>query len=219
MRPCNLALPRVVFVTDPLCSWCWGMLPQMLDVRSRLQDEALFDLMMAGMQIGGPRPLAEHEFTRLKSLWAEVSETTGQRFSGRLPADETFVYHSEMACRAVEAMRICQSEPPWEFFLRLQQAFYLQALNINKPSVVRRLVKDMDVSEDDFLKAYESSHVREHTRALFDEAKRLGAHALPTVLLDLGEGPKLVSGGYVSTEFLLPDLEARIASAANSQAG
>ena len=58
-----------------------------------------------------------------------------------------------------------------------------------------------------FIGALHAPDVIETTRAEFETAKRLGAVALPTVLLDLGEGPKLVSGGYASAEFLLQDLQ------------
>lgn len=43
---------QVIFVTDPLCSWCWGMLPEMEKVKATLEPDIHFDLMMAGLQIG-----------------------------------------------------------------------------------------------------------------------------------------------------------------------
>ena len=60
--------PTVLFVTDPLCSWCWGMLPQIEHVRAALADRARFDLLMAGLQIGGTAGLSEFEGARLRGV-------------------------------------------------------------------------------------------------------------------------------------------------------
>ena len=95
--------PTVLFVTDPLCSWCWGMLPQMNQARDALADVARFDLLLAGLQISGTAGLSEFEGARLRHLWQKVA--TGQTFAGRLSEDPAFLYHSELACRAVEAVR------------------------------------------------------------------------------------------------------------------
>jgi|TARA_Y100000310_G_scaffold260110_1_gene268951 putative protein-disulfide isomerase len=205
--------PQVVFVTDPLCSWCWAMLPEMHLVRSQLSGWADFDLLMGGLQVGNRRPPVEADVNMLQELWRKVAESTGQKFLGQMPADPKFIYHSEVACRAVEAMRLFQKQPPWEFFEKLQGAFYLQARNLNSVDELGELAEPFGISPTDLDRMLQSSEVIENTRKAFESAKELGALALPVVLLDTGEGPKLVSGGYVTAEFLIPDLQSRIDAA------
>lgn len=48
------------------------------------------------------------------------------------------------------------------------------------------------------------------TREDFETAKLLGAHALPTVLMDTGEGLKLVAGGYTTADMLQQALVERL---------
>ena len=206
----NILRPRVIFVTDPLCSWCWAMLPEILAVRAQLSGWAEFDLLMGGVQVGDRRPPAKAEVAMLQDLWRRVAESTGQKFLGRLPADPDFIYHSEVACRAVEAMRIHLKQPPWEFFEQLQHAFYLEARNLNSIEELARLAGPFGLEPAGLDSMLQSDQVVEKTRTAFGVAKELGALALPVVLLDTGEGPKLVSGGYVTAEFLVPDLSARL---------
>lgn len=203
--------PTVTFVTDPLCSWCWGMLPQIEAVRSELSERTDFDLLMAGLQIGGTAGLSEFEGARLRRLWTKVAEATGQTFSGRLPDDPAFLYHSELACRAVEAVRVKTGGPPWDYFHAIQTAFYIEARNPCSFAVLGELAEGI-CSADELETAIRSSEVRDATHAGFERAKSLGAHALPTVLLDAGEGPKLVCGGFATADYLAADLSSRLES-------
>ena len=202
--------PTVLFVTDPLCSWCWGMLPQIDAVRAELGERAHFDLLMAGLQIGGTAGLSEFEGARLRRLWTRVATATGQTFSGRLPDDPAFLYHSELACRAVEAVREKSGDAPWDYFHAIQAAFYVDARNPCSFAVLGELAAGI-CTPAELEAAIRSSAVRETTHAGFEQARALGAHALPTVLLDTGDGPKLVCGGFATAEYLAADLSSRLA--------
>lgn len=212
----NMPKPSVIFVTDPLCSWCWAMLPEILAVRSQLYGWLDFELMMGGLQVGNRRPPLEADVKMLQDLWQKVAESTGQQFLGQMPDDPDFIYHSEIACRAVEAMRLFEGKSPWEFFEQLQQAFYLEARNINSVDELGKLAEPFGLESSALAKMLQSEQVIENTRVAFDTAKKLGALALPVVLLDTGAGPKLVSGGYVTAEFLVPDLDSRMKAASGA---
>ena len=94
---------KVLFVTDPLCAWCWGTLPEINKTRALMDDQVSFDLIMGGLRIGPPDGLVEYEIKKLQHLWHEVHQLTRQEFSGKVP--DNFVYDSEIACRAVEIAR------------------------------------------------------------------------------------------------------------------
>lgn len=206
--PRQAALPRVLFVTDPLCSWCFGTLPEVMQVRQKLNKQVAFDIVMGGLQIGTDEGLLGYDIKRLHRLWHEVTETTGQTFSGIIP--ENFVYHSELACRAVEIARNqADGQAPFEFFNLLQSSFYHGGENINSVKVLARL---LEMPEAKLTGLLESPEVIEQTRAGFDLVRSLSANALPHFLIDVGEGYQLLCGGYVTEEFLLPDILARIAA-------
>jgi len=197
--------PAVLFVTDPLCSWCWGTLPEIEATRRALDREVDFDLIMAGLQIGRPDGLAEYNVRQLRKLWREVRQVTGQVFSERLP--DGFVYHSEVACRAVEIARHEAGGPPWVFLGRLQRAFYVDGRDINDPQVLAQLLELPLASVQSALR--DRAFV-DAARANFELAKSLSANALPNILIDTGEGYRLLCGGYVTAEYLVPDIRARL---------
>ncbi len=197
--------PELLFVTDPLCSWCWGTLPEILKAREDLSDAVNFNLIMGGLQIGPPEGLVEYDKKRLLKLWIEVAKTTGQTFSGRIPPN--FIYHSELTCRAVELARIRKEAPPWDFFYNLQSAFYTDGQDINQ---VEFLSASLGIELKEMITLLHSDDLINITRANFDLAKSLSANALPSVFLNAGEGLKLVSGGYITAEFLVPEIQQRL---------
>lgn len=187
----------VLFITDPLCSWCWGTLPEIERTRQAMEGEARFDLLMAGLQVGDKRGLATYNMTQLAKLWREVHAITGQTFSGIIP--ERFVYHSEIACRAVEIARDRLSAPPWDFFHSLQSAFYVDGLDINSTTVLAPL---LDLPEKETAALLREPRYITAARENFQRAKDLSANALPGIYLD----DKLVCGGYVTADQLTADL-------------
>ena len=58
---------RLLIVTDPLCSWCWGTLPEIEATRDALHDVIDFDLMMGGLQVGPADHLTDNHRERLIS--------------------------------------------------------------------------------------------------------------------------------------------------------
>jgi putative protein-disulfide isomerase len=201
-------MPTVTFVTDPLCSWCWGTLPEIQKALAALEGKVRFELLMGGLQVGGHGPINAFHRRQLERLWQEVHETTGQTFSGIIPA--AFSYHSEIPCRAVVAVAAAHGHAPWRFFEALQRAFYVRGLDLAQPEVLAAIANEFNMASDALITMLQDPAIISATRAEFARANALAAHALPTVLLDTGDGPRLVAGGYITAQFLVPDLEQRI---------
>lgn len=190
-----------LFVTDPLCSWCWATLPEVESARAALGGKVEFELIMAGLQVGGVKGLSVFNVNQLVSLWREVREVSGQTFSGKIPDD--FIYHSEIACRAVEIARRHIDAQPWDFFHRLQAAFYVDGLNVNDPAVLAAL---LDLPQSEVAAMLKDPAYVDAARIGFERAKFLSANALPSVFLN----DRLVCGGYVTAGQLIEDLRFRL---------
>ncbi len=200
--------PRLLFVTDPMCSWCWGTLPEVSGVRRSLSGQVDFDLAMARLTVGGERELSDYHKGRLVKLWREVRQVTGQVFSERFP--DGIVFDSRNACCAVEMARLQTGEPPWEFFATLQAAFFVDGRDITRSTVIAELLGQSVEDVESALVASDSATAMD---AGFAMLRRLSAHALPSIYLDTGEGLKLVSGGFISAEFLAEEILCRLRQA------
>ena len=200
------------FVTDPICSWCWGMLPELLKTKSALEGRLDFQLRCAGLQVGSQAPLREEQASQLITLWQHVAETTGQRFAFKLPEDSTFIYHSELACRALQIARNALGEEPWEIFHAMQESFYVHCRNLGDLDQLYSIVQPSGVSADRFYTLMQSSDIIQATRKEFDWCHAQGSDALPTLWLETRGEHKLVCGGYATAEYLIPELRARLST-------
>lgn len=200
----------LIFMTDPICSWCWGTLPEVFRLQEIFSERLSFDLRCAGLQVGSQKPLSEEHIANLQILWRNVAETTGQKFAFSLPADADFIYHSELACRALQIARRALGAEPWQVFHNMQQAFYVDCRNLSDLGILFELVSGTGIDEETFMDQMTSNDIVETTRMEFDWCSDLGIQALPSILLDLGTGPKLVAGGYATADVLAPEISGRL---------
>ena len=128
---------KVIFVTDPMCSWCWGMAPDIERARREGAAEFDFDCVLGGINIGSTHPVSDFARARLADVWARVVSVTRAEFGDGLPRGD-FVYNSTPACVAVEAMRELDGATPFDFLHRLQTRFFVDGVDIGNESVLIR---------------------------------------------------------------------------------
>jgi len=190
---------QVVFVSNPLCSWCWGMEPEIQKFQQQFPDLTL-RLRLGALGFDQNRVLTEAGKAHLQQLWRRVSETTAQIFSGSLPAD--FVYNSLPACRAVCAVRKSLPDSTLDYLSILQQCFFVQGEDINRTSVQIAAASEVGLGEklfEEALEAVEPESVIEEC----DSTRSSGGNALPSVFVQTSDSSlHLIAGGYITAEFL-----------------
>ena len=198
--------PKVVFVTDPMCSWCWGMTT---DIERTRRDSATafdFDVLLGGINISSTQPITDFARSRLASIWRTVNEVTAARFGAGLPAGD-FVYNSTRACVAVEAVRRILRRPPFDYLVKLQTRFFVDGLDVTGAELLRDEAVSIGVAAGAFDEAMQSLQTLTRVRDGFALAKSYGTAALPSVLLEVGGVRRLVAGGYVDAPTLRTMLE------------
>ncbi len=197
---------KVVFVTDPLCSWCWGMATDIDLVMERLAGRIDFDLLLGGINTDGTQPVGAYGRGRILSLWREVEATTGQPFGNKLP--EQYVHNSVPCCVAVEAVRRATGAPPFAYLRDLQARFCLHGEDVTDKALLREAAVGHGVAAEVFDGLFDDRSVRESLAPQFARARSYGTQALPSVLVEEGGTTRLLAGGYASAEALLEMLEA-----------
>src|SRR5690554_7445002 len=97
---------QLIYILDPMCSWCWGFSPVLRQVLQRAQIAKLpVTLRVGGLRSGEQAVLDDNKRAAILGHWQRVAETTGQpfNFAEALPSD--FLYDTEPACRALVVAR------------------------------------------------------------------------------------------------------------------
>ena len=97
--------PHLLYIADPMCSWCWGFAPVIAEIRERFMARLPVHLVMGGLRPGTSRQMDETSKVETRHHWEHVQEASGQPFDFGFFDREGFVYDTEPAARAVVVLR------------------------------------------------------------------------------------------------------------------
>lgn len=193
-------IKQIIYVGDPMCSWCWGFAPEFSKLHRHLEESVDFSLCMGNLRNG--HPWDDGFKTFLREHWEAVGSATGQPFSMALLEKETFDYTTEPACRAVSTGRELDPERSFMFFENLQRAFYAEGKDVTDTEVICRIAAKSGYDLESFRPLFESDGM--HQRVLSDasRARAYGANAFPSLVIIDDEGHLSVLKGYRTFETL-----------------
>ncbi|HEY2623774.1 MAG TPA: hypothetical protein VGI53_10020 [Dyella sp.] len=208
---------KLIFVGDPMCSWCYGFAKQLSEVQGAFPDMSL-DMVVGGVGAGATEPLtlAQREF-RL-GHWSRVEAVSGLPFDrDTFKARTGFVYDTEPACRAVVAARLmAPSIDPLSVFRAIQHGFYAEGLDVTDGTVLAGLVAEtmtrigFPTTAEAFLAVWRAHETVAATREDFLQARAWGISSFPTLLLQEGSRLHNLVTGFVGAAELRSLIEARI---------
>ena len=207
---------RLVYVMDPMCSWCWGFAPvaEAL-VRQAREGGVALHLVMGGLR-ANDAPLEASTRRYILDHWQSVAQATGQPFAfeGALP--EGFVYDTTPACRAVVAARQLDPLAAWQLVGLIQQAFYAQGRDVTQPALLVELADQAGLPRQTFAEAFDSAASLTAAQADFSWVQGLGIAGFPTLLAERNGQLALLTNGYQPIDTLAPLLARWLERAASA---
>lgn len=185
---------KIIYVADPMCSWCWGFAPEFSKLREYLKDKAEFSLLLGGLRDGHAWDDAFREF--LRAHWEQVHLKTGQPFSGKLLEKSSFNYSTEPACRALCIVRQLAPTRLFEVFEALQAAFYRDGMDMTNKTAIVRIINKTGIDGGEFSKQFDMHASIEAARSDRFKARAYGASAFPSLVVIDEEGHLSVLRGY-----------------------
>lgn len=198
---------ELIYIADPMCSWCWGFAPVITTIRSRFTDNVAIKIIVGGLRAGETRLLTEKGKHYIAQHWHNVHETTGQPFDFAFFAREGFVYDTEPACRAVVTVREFAPSAALDYFSALQEAFYANGRDIRQTEVLTAIAIACGVPADAFASRFDGPMIREATLDDFRLTQRLAVPGFPALLANESERLVPLTLGYSPLETLLPALQ------------
>lgn len=191
---------ELIYVGDPMCSWCWGVAPE-LERLTSMHVEFPMRIVVGGLRPGPNAQTVDAEMAGfLSHHWQEVERRSGQPFDASLLKDHGWLYDTEPACRGVVVMRELAPHETFRFFQRLQHAFYAEGMPVWDPDSITPLVDGFDVDPDAFADSFASDAATKATWRDFALARSWGVNGFPTILLRTGTSGHIISSGYTSAE-------------------
>jgi putative protein-disulfide isomerase len=197
----------LIYIADPMCSWCWGFSPVLEEIRRLYQGRATFQLMLGGLRPGNTERFDESRRAYILRHWHAVHERTGQPFNFDFQMGPTFTYDTEPASRATVVTRQLMPGKEWDFLKGVQEAFYVQNADVTRAEVLEELAVALDIEASSFRRAYHDSKIKPLLWEEFGQSRQLGVNGFPTLLGRQGQSVTTLMHGYQDVATLAPLIE------------
>lgn len=202
-------MKELIYVGDPMCSWCYGFAPTKRKLEKQCEGRAITRLVVGGLHVDWTEPQNDARKKFLRDHWIEIGERSGQPFKFDILARDDFVYNTEASCRAAVTAREMEGDQAGlDFFTALQGAFYAENQDVTQDDVLIDLAGAFGLAKNKFAELFTSQDMKQRTGLDFHFAQRLGVSGFPTVVVNDRSGYAYLTIGYQTYEHLEPILEA-----------
>lgn len=194
--------PKIIYVGDPMCSWCYGISEEVNKVKEHFAGAMEFEIVM-----GGLRPYNTETMSDLKDFlsehWDQVHAVSGQKFTKEILNNRTITYDTEPPSRAVVVIRHMDATKEIAFLKSIMRAFYVDNKNMHLADSYKDIVSDLKLDFDEFKNLFESEKMKLLVKNDFQRSAELGVRSFPTILL-LADGKlSVVVNGYAKSSDMI----------------
>jgi len=182
----------LIFVIDPMCSWCWGFAPILETLRKEHQEKYTFSLLIGGLRQSMPWNAQSKSY--LKHNWDAITQRTSQKFTYTLLNQSHFTYNTYPSCKAVLTLRELWGEAEaFEYLHNIQEAFYTQGKDITNIDILTEYIKE---DKEQFLAFYHSPKAEILMQKDFAKVRSMGINSFPSTIKIDEERNKVILSGY-----------------------
>ncbi len=179
---------RLIYVHDPMCSWCWGFNPNFANLCAQLPAQITVTRLLGGLAPDSDQPMPIELQEKLQETWRRIqARIPGTRFNfdfWRLCSPRRSTWP---ACRAVIAARSLEPDLETRMILAIQQAYYLQARNPSDAATLVSLAGSLGLDTRAFADQLDAPATQTALEREIDQARRMGADSFPSLRLQIGQ--------------------------------
>ncbi len=199
---------EIIYVGDPMCSWCWGFSPVLGRIREAYDAIAPMRVIVGGLHAFDTEPMSDEYKATIRSHWEHVAEATAQPFNYAFFDREGFVLDTEPACRATVTVRNIKPAAVWPFYESIHKGYYVEDTDTTALETFMAYAEREGIDGDEFKAAFESDAMRQETLEDFAWCQQTGVTGFPTVVLREDEHMAALTIGYRPFEDLKLALDA-----------
>ena len=177
----------LIYVHDPMCSWCWGFEPVRSQFFDQVRDRVTIKRLVGGLAPDSDVPMPEVMQTALQQTWRNIQQRIpGTSFNFDFWTDCQPRRSTYPACRAVIAARLQGEEFDAQMTKKIQQAYYLQARNPSDGETLIELAAELGLDAQQFADDLQSDAVEQQLRQEISQARAIGGDSFPSLFLQIG---------------------------------
>ncbi|MFY8282784.1 DsbA family protein [Pseudoalteromonas sp. SSMSWG5] len=173
---------KLIYVYDPMCSWCWGYRETWLKLQAALGGKLAIEYKVGGLAPDSDEPMPKEMQQFLQQTWQRIEQQLGTPFNHEFwhtaqPRRSTYP-----ACRAVLVAR--QHNKEHEMLYAIQTAYYLNAQNPSDISTLASLAEQIGLEKNAFINEIESEKINSLLMAEINQARSLPIQGFPSLVIE-----------------------------------
>ena len=196
---------KIIYVSDPMCGWCFGFGKVMGDFYSAYKDTFKFDVVSGGMVVGdreGPiGDFAEYILGAYKKVEEYSGMQYGQPYLDQLKT-KTLWSSSIKPAIAIETFKQFNPEEVVGFSHAVQIAYFVDGKDLRNEEVYKELIKPYGINEAEFIGKLNSEEMRKQTNDWFQTTANWGVTGYPMVILVRNNKYYAIAKGFTDLETL-----------------
>ncbi|MEJ6495856.1 DsbA family protein [Pseudoalteromonas lipolytica] len=175
-------MAKLIYVYDPMCSWCWGFRETWLKLQAAIGDKLAIEYKVGGLAPDSGEPMRKEMQQFLQQTWQRIEQQLGTPFNHEFwhtaqPRRSTYP-----ACRAVLVAR--QQNKEQEMLYAIQKAYYLDAQNPSDISTLASLAEQIGLEKNAFIHEIESEKINSLLMEEINQARSLPIQGFPSLVLE-----------------------------------
>ena len=194
--------PKILYIYDPLCGWCYGFTPIMQQLSQEFTNDFEFDVISGGMVVGrneGPiTNIAPYISEAFKNVEAATGIKFGDNFLKNRLWDADYRMSSVKPSIALEVFKSIIPAKAVDFAHDIQHAFYFDGKSLESNQTYLELIKKYEIDPNLFLSGLDNEEFRQKTFEEFKKSATLGVNGFPTVIFIRWDKSVVLSRGYIN---------------------
>jgi len=172
----------LIYVSDPMCSWCWAFSPVYKAVKARYP-QLDHHLLLGGLAPDSDELMPEAQQRYIQGIWRNIEQSTGTAFNYDFWAQCQPRRSTYPACRAVMVAREQSKELAEQMLKAIQQAYYQQAQNPSDLTTLQSCARQIGMSDPYFTEQMQQLWKQKVLEEEVNFVQRLGVQGFPTLIL------------------------------------
>jgi putative protein-disulfide isomerase len=199
----------LIYVHDPMCSWCWGFEPTRKIIFETVGERMQIRRMVGGLAPDSDQPMPKSMRLMLQQTWQRIEQSIPGTHFNYAFWDECSPRRSTYpANRAVIAAREQGESFDPVMTARIQQAYYLEAKNPSDNSVLVELAADIGLDVERFAESLESDALQQQLLVEIEGTRAMGINSFPSLAVHREGILRHIGLSYTDPEAMLSQIEA-----------
>lgn len=197
---------KLLYIMDPMCSWCWAFSPTLQSIRQSFPDLPV-EYILGGLAPDTETPMPQNQQHTIHAIWKQIEERTGTQFNYDFWTQCTPKRSTWRSCRAVITAGQLLPNGAELMTNAIQHAYYLNAQNPSDAETLISLAESLGINTAEFAALLDTTTTQEKLQEHMATSRQLDVSGFPALRLVNADKIVRISDGYSGPDTIIECLK------------